>query len=691
MDRATKTAILLGMSFLLGCGELGTGIFVVSHADAGFADGLGLDGARHDGRLGDDRIADDHAAFDRAAGDAIFEDAIAGDANDRDRTLRDAVVDDRRASDNGVDDTMVCDTAVHDATTRDSTVRDAAAPDATTGDALVADTRPFDVGAQTDRGAAGDAHSSPFGVNVPPSGAYESDFQAMELLGRTGYTWNRISLLWASVQQQTSDLASRTFRWGWASSHVDPFIARQPADVTNVMILSYNVEPNGSALQLCYNPPDLTPRVFEPGLGRTISYWEEYVYQMVVRYRARIRYWEVWNEPDWVTWTAACPLATDPNSNPLEPEKYANLLIATAQVIRQVDPDALVVLGGIADYRDQMAGFANPDDLQPYTKSYLTALHTQGAFSAFDVFNIHPYRAAPTDAHPDSLQTYAHNLISFLKTLDPGFAKPIFFTEISFNPGDVTTPNLEHVARVLDRTYQLPAAVPEVQSIFWFMAFEGSLTTVFHGSSLLLCERSTGLETDFCGPFPANSVLLTPAYEVFRQHSLAQLAGSARTEREKGNVLGNGDLEYASTLFWYEEHGGGAGSAAPQILSDGSGGHVMRVTCSDVTTCTGAGKYSSVVQYVPVPDALVGSTLALSLRARAAQASTTLGVVAWAWGGSTWTVVGGNDNFSVGSSFATHSFVTAPVPAGTTLLQLALYVRDPGSVDVDDVSVRPTP
>lgn len=128
--------------------------------------------------------------------------------------------------------------------------------------------------------------------------------------------------------------------------------------------------------------------------------WLEFVRTTVTRYRGRIPAWQIWNEPN------LDQFWKDPN-----PSHYARLLKATFPVIRQADPQALIVWGGtsVLDW-----GFLDP------------ALSEAG--DCFDVMAIHPYGyedpRAPEAFIPDALEELRvllrqHSLAD----------KPLWFTE----------------------------------------------------------------------------------------------------------------------------------------------------------------------------------------------------------------------------------------------------------------------
>src|SRR5690606_2361246 len=70
------------------------------------------------------------------------------------------------------------------------------------------------------------------------------------------------------------------------------------------------------------------------GLPR-LDKWAEFVTAIVQHYKHRVKYWEIWNEPNWQ----------------FTPTFYADLLRTAATAMRAADPQAKIVgLGGVTDY-----------------------------------------------------------------------------------------------------------------------------------------------------------------------------------------------------------------------------------------------------------------------------------------------------------------------------------------------------
>lgn len=104
--------------------------------------------------------------------------------------------------------------------------------------------------------------------------------------------------------------------------------------------------------------------------------WTRYLTALVERYKATVRYWEVWSEPNC---TACNPMSY------YDPRLYREVLKLGGTAIRAADPTAKIVLGGL--------WFNN------YTLSYTKTLLAGGqADDLFDIFSFHFFLMTPIRA-----------------------------------------------------------------------------------------------------------------------------------------------------------------------------------------------------------------------------------------------------------------------------------------------------
>ena len=69
---------------------------------------------------------------------------------------------------------------------------------------------------------------------------------------------------------------------------------------------------------------------------RTPELYADFMFRIASRYKGRIHSWEIWNEPDNKDYWLGTP------------DEYATLVIAATKRIREADPSAVLVLGGMA-------------------------------------------------------------------------------------------------------------------------------------------------------------------------------------------------------------------------------------------------------------------------------------------------------------------------------------------------------
>lgn len=95
--------------------------------------------------------------------------------------------------------------------------------------------------------------------------------------------------------------------------------------------------------------------------------------QLATYFQDRIRYWEVWNEPNFAL-------------SGIDPGAYAQLLIATYDTIKAIEADDKVVFAGLAQATGQVAGNSND-----YFGAVSLALGARQNPAPYDVFALHPY------------------------------------------------------------------------------------------------------------------------------------------------------------------------------------------------------------------------------------------------------------------------------------------------------------
>jgi hypothetical protein len=198
----------------------------------------------------------------------------------------------------------------------------------------------------------------------------------------------------------------------------------------------------------------------------------DYAAAVATRYRGRVRYYQVWNEPN---------IYDEWGNQPVDPAAYTRLLCATYQRLKQVDPGIVVVSGALAPTAELGAlNDSGGNNLNDYI--FLQRMYAAGAAKCFDVLSVQGYGlwSAPTDHRLRPLiVNYARNQIIRDEMVKNGDAhKAIWISEMNWNAvpsdsgiapqfGQVT---LEQQARYAPLAYQRAQAEwPWVGvNAFWF-------------------------------------------------------------------------------------------------------------------------------------------------------------------------------------------------------------------------------
>lgn len=142
------------------------------------------------------------------------------------------------------------------------------------------------------------------------------------------------------------------------------------------------------------------------------------------RYRGRIRYYQVWNEPN---------IYPEWGEQAVSPEAYADLLCRTYDALKAVDSEIVVISGALA----QTVALTSRD-LNDFI--FLQRMYDAGASACFDVLAVQAYGfySGPTDQRMrPTTNTFARNLYTRDIMVANGDAhKPIWITEAAWNPVD---------------------------------------------------------------------------------------------------------------------------------------------------------------------------------------------------------------------------------------------------------------
>jgi len=257
------------------------------------------------------------------------------------------------------------------------------------------------------------------------------DFEALRA---AGITHLRISLGWDGIEVEDD-------RFDWA--FWDEFI-RVATDEYGLTLLPY----------LCYTPDWAAPPGAENAQASPPAdpmAFAEFAGAAAERYRGRIRTWELWNEPDNPAyWTGSAG-------------EFAAMFAPAAAAVREADPGAAVVLGGLAWDLDFLLALFRDHGIAPWV----------------DIVNLHSYNETWS---PDPAETVREHVARAAEITDAyGEGEPLWMAEVGYSTyregsrvSDVyrAAYAYEHTERSqaahLLKTMAMLAATGEIDLIAWY-------------------------------------------------------------------------------------------------------------------------------------------------------------------------------------------------------------------------------
>lgn len=188
-------------------------------------------------------------------------------------------------------------------------------------------------------------------------------------LQRAGIRWVRFTVPWAEVEPARGEYDWAP--WDAIFAALDAYPALQP-------VIVLDGSPPWARAAMDRDNPQAPPHERRD--------FGAFAAAVAERYGGRVRYYQVWHEPN---------IAPHWGSRPADPADYLGLLREAAIQIRAADPDAQIVLAALAPTTE--AGGANLSDI-----AYLDALYASGGRAWFDIVAAQPYGfSAPPDAPAD--------------------------------------------------------------------------------------------------------------------------------------------------------------------------------------------------------------------------------------------------------------------------------------------------
>jgi hypothetical protein len=185
--------------------------------------------------------------------------------------------------------------------------------------------------------------------------------------------------------------------------------------------------------------------------------YADFVQAVVSRYRGKIRYYQLWNEPN---------IYPEWGVYPINPEDYTELLKAGATAARAADPDVVIIAGALAATINLQPNAPAPanslNDLL-----FLQRMYDAGAAPYFDIVAVQGYGlfSGPTDhrMHPRVMNFGHPQFIRDVMVRNGDAHKALWISEMNWNaaPADVD-PRYGRVSLAQQARY-LPLAYQRIQ------------------------------------------------------------------------------------------------------------------------------------------------------------------------------------------------------------------------------------
>ena len=271
---------------------------------------------------------------------------------------------------------------------------------------------------------------NPFGVNTFLEQEVEEAKRdrTLQMIRDAGFTWVRQEFPWADIEihgkGDYEDRRHEPARSAWDKYDNIVDLAEQH-DVQLIARLS--------------SPPEWAHAGYADlgqfGPPADFNDFADYVSAVVSRYKGRIRYYQVWNEPN---------IYPEWGEQAVNPEDYAKVLCLAYDRAKQIDPDAVILAAALAPTVAQ-----DGRDLSDLI--YFQRMYNAGAGRCFDIASAQGYGlfSGPYDRRLSPLTTNIarHVLLRDIMVRNGDERKPIWLAEVNWNAVPNTPDAIQGVGR----------------------------------------------------------------------------------------------------------------------------------------------------------------------------------------------------------------------------------------------------
>ena len=385
-----------------------------------------------------------------------------------------------------------------------------------------------------------------------------------------------------------------------------------------------------------------------------IASYTSWLNTMVNCYKSRFGYYEIWNEPNLHYFWNIDENTTDSAAYAKSVSYYVKYLKASYQTIKAIDPNLKVVLGGLAQWKDER---------------FMDELTRQAAGQYFDIIAFHPY----SEVGPDGVVTELNSLKSKM-AVDPMMAgKPIWITELGYTttsssgPGYVSSE--ETKADYLKQSYEKLVANGITEfPIIWYDWDHDTCTNCGAGYGLIYTDRTKSPYT----------TTYYPAYYTLRDLWKTVTPAPTSTSSPAGtNILKNSTFESGLSPWTMVLKTGASGTASQDGSTRVSGSYSAKV---DITQSNPTVWY---LQWGHKSLALAaGQTYTISFYAKASQTRTASVMLQKDYSPYTEYL---NKTFNLTTSWQKYTYTYTPTATDSNIWMAFNLANYTGQVWFDDV------
>lgn len=275
------------------------------------------------------------------------------------------------------------------------------------------------------------------------AGVNMADLSKVYLINDLGMGWGKGYVNWATVEPEMGE-----FRWVDPDNVVEAFSDQGIKILMRIHGTPSWARPVDSSYT---HPPE------------DVEDFAKFMAALASRYKGQVSAYEIWNEPN---------LSYEWGNLPPDPKAYTAMLKAAYQAVKAVDPEALVITGGLAT-----TGGGSPTaygDLD-----FLQDLYGAGAGDYFDAVGSHPYTfgRSPHETDPWGLSLSRVDEQYEVMTAHGDGEKPIWITELGWvvqsnwdlgEHQDISVSEAQQAEYLVDAYATVMRARPYVRGLFLF-------------------------------------------------------------------------------------------------------------------------------------------------------------------------------------------------------------------------------